>query len=176
MDWMEVRMFQFVDQTGGYDLWKGTTNAQRSEAYKTILKQFPVSIFTGLLGASTAAHLDLGSIWGNHDDHNLARQKHSGRIFGLLCESTFLYVVKPLAEGQRVDYRSSMRAAGRKGIKTMVYTDAGLFGLNPRLGGLGDIPFLGFGGGSEDDDVAALMIAQIAGAERNVSQLFAPTP
>ncbi|SMQ50558.1 unnamed protein product [Zymoseptoria tritici ST99CH_3D7] len=174
MDWLEVRLYRFVDQTGGREVWKGATKKERCTAYKAALKQFPVSIFTGLLGAETAAHLDLGSIWSNHGDIDLTRQEHCVCMFLQLCEIVYLYIIAPLTEGVSESFMTTMRTGYWKAVKTMVYVQPLLVALTPRLGGLGDIPFLGFRGGSEDNDVAALMISRIAGAESNVSKLFAP--
>ncbi|SMR53423.1 unnamed protein product [Zymoseptoria tritici ST99CH_3D1] len=171
LDWVEVRMFRFVEQTGGYELWKSTTKDQRLEAYNTVLKQFPVSIFTGLFSAEIVAHLDLGSMWGNSEDIDRARQEHCSFIFRWLCEAVWILVLEPLGESQPEFDKVIMRAKSRKMFRTCVYDSPIIVARNSRLGDLGDIPFLGFHGGTEDEDVVALMIARVAGVETKVSKL-----
>ncbi|SMR52323.1 unnamed protein product [Zymoseptoria tritici ST99CH_1E4] len=176
LDWLEVRMYRFVEQTGGHDVWKNTTAVQRMEAYSAALKQYPVSIFTGLLGADTAAHLDLGSVWGKHGDVDLAQREHCDIVFVLMCEFAFICTIEPMNKPLSETSRRINRTRFLDAVKTLVYDEPASVTLEPRLGGLGDIPFLGFRGGSADSDVAALMTSRIAGSESDVSKLFVPPP
>lgn len=88
-----------------------------------------------------------------------------------MCEFAFICTIEPMNKPLSETSRRINRTRFLDAVKTLVYDEPASVTLEPRLGGLGDIPFLGFRGGSADSDVAALMTSRIAGSESDVSKL-----